>query len=123
MAEVAVLRERPVVDAERRLALDGRVGVGDRVQHPPAGELRGRLVAVDGGGDALLLQQQGQVQARYSGSDDGDSRRPAATSHGIRPFCVSPVQDLRLNLRSHTGTNRGAPVVELLVTETRISII
>jgi hypothetical protein len=73
MAEVPVLLKVPVVDAQRLLAPDGRVVVGDRVQHPPAGELRGRLVAVKGDGDALLLQQQGQVQARHSGSDDGDS--------------------------------------------------
>jgi hypothetical protein len=62
-----------VVGAERLLALDGRVVVGDRVQHPAAGELRGRLVAVEGDGDSLLLQQQSQVQARDPRSDDRHS--------------------------------------------------
>jgi hypothetical protein len=73
MAEVPVLREVPVVGAERLLALDRRVVVGDRVQQPAAGELRGRLVAVKGDGDSLLLQQQSQVQARDPRSDDRDS--------------------------------------------------
>jgi hypothetical protein len=62
-----------VVDAEFLLASDGRVVVGDRVQHPAAGQLRGRLVAVEGDGNSLLMQQQGQVQARDPGPDDGDS--------------------------------------------------
>jgi hypothetical protein len=72
MAEIPILSEVPVVDAERLLALDGRVVVRDRVQHPAAGKLRGRLVAVEGDGDFPLLQQQGQVQACDPGSDDRD---------------------------------------------------
>jgi hypothetical protein len=50
-----------------------RLVVGDRVQHPAAGELGGRLVAVEGDRDSLLLQQQSQVQTRDSRSDGRDS--------------------------------------------------
>ena len=76
VADVPILVRIPVVHAQRALALQGVMVVGDGVEQPAGGDLLPRLVGVDGHGDVVLLQQQREVQARHPGSDDGDAGHP-----------------------------------------------
>ena len=81
VADVAVLVDVPVVDAQRALALERVVVVGHRVEQPARPDRIGLLVGVDRHGDVVRPQVQAEVKARDSRADDADARSHAADAY------------------------------------------
>jgi hypothetical protein len=85
VADVAVLVDVPVVDAQGALAFECVV-VGHRVEQLARPDRVGLLVGVDGHGDVVGPQEQAEVQARDPRADDADARshRPTLSAPGPR---------------------------------------
>ena len=86
VTSIAVVVGLPVADAERALALEGVVMVGDRVQQRPGRHLLGGPVGVDRDVHVVRAKRQPQVQSGDARTDHTDPRHAAPPL----PACIAP---------------------------------